>query len=62
MLVDDPDQDLNRLSKEMLAAGGGYFDRLIASGQDEVYVSSKAAYARVFVGTPTVVDPDKSGK
>lgn len=60
MLTDDPDQDLNALSKKMLAAGGGYFDRPIE--QEEVSIPSSVAEGHVSIGTPTVVDSKKPAK
>ena len=60
MIADDPDQDLNLISDKMLAAGAGYFDHPIE--QEEVTISSKVADGHVEVGTPTVVEPPKTGK
>jgi hypothetical protein len=60
MLTDDPDQDLNQLSKKMLAAGAGYFDHPMAA--EEVTIPSSVAEGHVILGTPTIVDPKKTKK
>ena len=55
MVVDDPGhRDLNTFAPQMLAAGAHYFDR--AMTEKEVTFSVAAPDARVWVGTPEVVD------
>jgi len=59
MNVDDPDnRDLNTICREMLAAGGPYFDRAV--DQPEVDVFKPLPEGTVKVGTPTVVEPTKA--
>ncbi|MDB6168828.1 MAG: hypothetical protein JWM88_1692 [Verrucomicrobia bacterium] len=58
--TDDADQDLNAQMEKMLAAGAVYFDRVI--DKEELTVSSSLPEGHVNVGTPTVVEPPKSGK
>jgi hypothetical protein len=60
MLTDDPDRDLNLVSEKLLAAGAAYFDHAIE--KEEISLSSTVAEGHVEVGTPTVVEPNKSGK
>jgi hypothetical protein len=61
MLVDDPDTDLNLVSEKMLEAGAANFDHTIEKEESTIW-SSKVAEGHVEVGTPTVVEPNKSGK
>lgn len=55
MLVDDPDhRDLNDVTKEMLAAGAEYFDRIIKDG--EVQVNSASPPGRVMLGPMKIIE------
>lgn len=58
--VDNPEWDLNAVAGKMLAAGATHFDRPMA--QEEVVISSAVAEGTVNVGTPTVVEPEKTEK
>jgi len=59
MNVDDPDnRDLNTICRDMLAAGGPYFDRAVDS--PEVDVFKPLPEGTVKIGTPTVVESMKS--
>lgn len=62
MNVDDPDnRDLNAICRDMLAAGGPYFDRVVEG--PEVDVFKPLAEGTVRVGTPTVIEsPPAPGK
>lgn len=55
MLADDPDhRDLNDVTKEMLAAGAEYFDRIIKDG--EVQVNSASPPGRVMLGPMKIIE------
>lgn len=56
MVVDDPDhRDLNQLMQEMLAAGSGYFDRII---KEEVRVNRDVPAGKVIFGRTEIIETD----
>ena len=58
MLMDDPDNtDLNLVAKQLLAAGGAYFDH--ATKDEEAEARSDVPEGQVKIGTPEVVKASK---